>query len=46
MLCMILTYGCTNNFEKHAPQCYNVFEDFLIKNGGIISQIEKVKNNN
>ncbi len=37
---------CTNNFETHAPQCYNVFEDFLIKNGGIISQIEKVKNNN
>ena len=37
---------CTNNFETHAPQCYYVFEDFLINNGGIISQIEKIRNNN
>ena len=36
---------CTANFETHAPQCYSVFEDFLINNGGIISQIQKVKNN-
>jgi hypothetical protein len=34
---------CTTNFETHAPQCYYVYEDFLIKNGGIISEIEKVK---
>ena len=33
---------CTNNFETHAPQCYYVYSDFLIDNGGLISQIENV----
>ena len=36
---------CTTNFETYAPQCYYIFEEFLIDNGGIISQIEKVINN-